>query len=344
MVGDGMRLLANRYIRRFLLAVAAVLLVYALAIQFFSGRFSISLLLLSFAAAGALLTICICYFKKQDTIIEQAKNQITQFLSGQRDKRIDCDEEGEIYCLFQSINTLAAILKAQTEREKQTNDFLKSMISDISHQVKTPLSALGIYNELIADADNMEDIKRFSDACATELARIDTLIKNLLILTRMDAGAITFEKHRENIAEMMDDLKQRFSCRAELEKKELRFAGENEMLICDAEWMTEAFGNILKNALDHTSEGGIISVEWKKSGNIMNVIFRDNGSGIHPEDLGHIFKRFYRSRFSKDTQGIGLGLPLAKNIIEAHDGIIEVDSELGRGTAIFIHFLIPTDL
>lgn len=339
-----MRLLANRTIRRLLLTVTAVLLLYALTIQLFCEQFSLSLLLLSFAASGAILIFCIRYFKKQDSILENAKNQITRFLSGQRDERIDCDEEGELYCLFQSVNTLSAVLDAQTEREKQTNEFLKSMVSDISHQLKTPLSSLSIYNELIADADDPEDIKRFSAASETELARIETLIKNLLTLTRLDAGAIVFEKHWENIAEIMEDLKQRFSCRAELEKKEIRLTGEDEIFFCDAQWLTEAFGNLIKNALDHTSAGGIVSVEWKKNGNILNVTFRDNGSGIHPEDIAHIFKRFYRSRFSKDTQGIGLGLPLAKTIIEAHDGMIELDSEPGRGTAFFVNFLIPTKL
>ena len=344
MDGDSMRLFANRTTRRLLLAVTAVLLLYALAIQFLSLHFSLSLLLLSLAASGVILILCIRYFKKQDSIMEDANDQITRILSGQRDERIDCDEEGELYCLFQSVNTLSAVLDAQMEREKQTNEFLKSMVSDISHQLKTPLSSLGIYNELIADADDPEDIKRFSAASETELARIETLIKNLLTLARLDAGAIVFEKHSENIAEIMDDLKQRFSCRAELEKKEIRLSGEDEFFFCDAEWLAEAFGNIIKNALDHTSAGGIISVEWKKNGNILNVTFRDNGSGIHPEDIAHIFKRFYRSRFSQDTQGIGLGLPLAKAVVEAHHGTIEVDSELGKGTTFTLNFPIPTKL
>lgn len=344
MDGDGMRILANHAIRRFMLTVTALLLLYALAIQFFSGHFSLSLLLLSLAASGVILLFCIRYFKKQDSIIEEANEQITRFLSGQKDERIDCDEEGEIYCLFQSINTLSAVLNAQTEREKQTNEFLKCTISDISHQIKTPLSSLGIYNELMNDADNLDEVKLFSSASEAELARIETLIKNLLTLTRMDAGAIVFEKRTENMAEIMEDLKQRFSCRAELEKKEIRLTGENEFFFCDAHWLTEAFGNLIKNALDHTSEGGIISIAWKKSGNILNVTFHDNGSGIHPEDIWHIFKRFYRSRFAKDTQGIGLGLPLAKTIIEAHDGMIEADSELGHGATFYVNFLIPTKL
>ena len=113
---------------------------------------------------------------------------------------------------------------------------------------------------------------------------------------------------------------------------------------CDRNWMMEAIGNIVKNALDHTREGNTIEISWKQFASIVQIVIRDNGSGIHPEDLHHIFKRFYRSRFSKNTQGIGLGLPLAKAIVEAHDGTIEVDSELGKGTAFTISIRIPTKL
>ena len=224
----------------------------------------------------------------------------------------------------------------------QTNEFLKSTISDISHQLKTPLSAISIYNELIAD--NTEDAKQLAQSAGKEIDRMEELVKNLLKLTRLDAGAIIFEKHNENIADIMSEVKSRFACRAELEKKEICLSGGNEFFFCDAAWLTEAFGNIIKNALDHTAEGGIVSVRWQKSGNILNVTFSDNGSGIHPEDIGHIFKRFYRSRFSKDTQGAGLGLPIAKTIIEAHGGIIEAESEPGRGTTFSVNFLIPTEL
>ena len=87
-----------------------------------------------------------------------------------------------------------------------------------------------------------------------------------------------------------------------------------------------------------------IAVNWRRFGQIVQITVRDDGNGIHPEDLPHIFKRFYRSRFSLDTQGVGLGLPLAKAIIEAHSGTVEVDSALGEGTVFTINFLIPTEL
>ena len=128
-------------------------------------------------------------------------------------------------------------------------------------------------------------------------------------------------------------------------QKELTFSGDDYLLLfCDRDWMTEAINNIVKNALDHTKKGTYVRVEWKKFSSMLQIRIKDNGSGIHPEDLHHIFKRFYRSRFSKDTQGLGLGLPLAKAIIEAHDGVIEVDSEPGIGTTFVINFLIPTKL
>ena len=108
--------------------------------------------------------------------------------------------------------------------------------------------------------------------------------------------------------------------------------------------MLEAIDNLVKNALDHTAQGGIIQMEWRQLPSAVQILVKDNGSGIHPEDLHHIFKRFYRSRFSQDKQGIGLGLPLAKTIVEAHSGTIEVDSELGKGTTFTMNFLIPTKL
>ena len=88
------------------------------------------------------------------------------------------------------------------------------------------------------------------------------------------------------------------------------------MMFCDRDWIIEAIENIVKNAFDHTESGNYIKIQWKKSASMVRLLIEDNGSGIHPEDLHHIFKRFYRSRFSKDTQGIGLGLPLAKAVIE----------------------------
>ena len=223
---------------------------------------------------------------------------------------------------------------------------MKDTISDISHQLKTPLAALNIYNGIIQqDADDAQTIREFASLSEQELDRIETLVQNLLKITKLDAGTIVIDKAEHNISEMMGRIETQFAYRAAQEGKSLTLSGDDATTLwCDRNWLMEAVGNLVKNALDHTAEGDEIRITWRGFASVVQIVVRDNGSGIHPEDLPHIFKRFYRSRFSEDTQGIGLGLALTKAIVEAHNGIIEVDSELGAGTAFTMNFLIPTKL
>ena len=251
-----------------------------------------------------------------------------------------------MYKLFHSVNTLVSVLNAHIENEFRTKEFLKDTISDISHQLKTPLAALNIYNGILqSETENLPDLKEFTILSEKELDRIESLIQNLLKITRLDAGTIILEKNFENVSDMMHDIEQHFAYRAKQEQKELILSGDNEItLFCDREWMIEAVSNLVKNAFDHTEAGKRICVEWKQMSDMLQIVVEDNGCGIHSEDIYHIFKRFYRSRFSKDTQGIGLGLPLSKAIVELHGGNIKVDSVLGKGSTFFINILKITKL
>lgn len=307
---------------------------------------SLLLLLIFLLAGGAAGMACNAYFKKQEQLQEQAIAQIRAYLDGDRSARIECEEEGTLYRLFHSVNSLAAVLNAHADNEQREKEFLKNTISDISHQLKTPLAALNVYNGLLQDeAADTDTVKEFASLSEQELDRIGLLVQNLLKMARLDAGAVVFERNSENVAEMMEELEQHFAYRARQEQKELVLSGPDEVcLLCDRSWLSEAIGNLVKNALDHTERGATIRIEWRTLPALVQIIVADNGCGIHPEDLYHIFKRFYRSRFSKDTQGIGLGLPLAKAIVEAHNGSIEVDSELGSGTTFTLNFPIPTKL
>lgn len=278
--------------------------------------------------------------------MEHAVMQIKDYISGNENARIECDDEGQLYRLFHEVNSLVSILNAHAENEEKAKKFLKDTISDISHQLKTPLAALNIYNGIMQEeAGELSTIKEFTGLSEQELDRIETLVQSLLKITKLDAGTMALEKKTENLSEMMDSIKQHFTYRAKQEQKLLCLSGDDTVVLsCDRIWLIEAISNIVKNAFDHTVAGNTISVEWKQFASVVQIVIKDNGSGIHPEDLHYIFKRFYRSRFSKDTQGIGLGLPLAKLIAEAHNGTIEVDSELGIGTVFTINFLIPTKL
>ena len=345
-----MKIFANKEIKKLFLSVSVIWVVSLLLIQGFLWlryqQFSLFLLLVSVLAGTSILAVCCSYFRKQNQIMEQAVSQINAYLDGNRNARIECDYEGELYRLFHSVNSLAAVLNAHADNELREKEFLKNTISDISHQLKTPLAALNIYNGLLQDEDiEVSSVKEFADLSEQELDRIETLVQSLLKITRLDAGAIVLEKTAENVADMMRDIELHFAYRARQEKKEIILSGSDHLsLFCDRDWLTEAIDNIVKNAFDHTESGATIRVAWKELPSGVQIVIKDNGCGIHPEDIHHIFKRFYRSRFSKDKQGIGLGLPLAKAIVEAHNGTIEVDSELGIGTTFTMNFLIPTKL
>ena len=345
-----MKIFANKEIKKLFLSVSVIWVVSLLLIQGFLWlryqQFSLFLLLVSVLAGTSILAVCCSYFRKQNQIMEQAVSQINAYLDGNRNARIECDYEGELYRLFHSVNSLAAVLNAHADNELREKEFLKNTISDISHQLKTPLAALNIYNGLLQDKDiEVSSVKEFADLSEQELDRIETLVQSLLKITRLDAGAIVLEKNTENVADMMRDIELHFAYRARQEKKEIILSGSDHLsLFCDRDWLNEAIDNIVKNAFDHTESGATIRVAWKELPSGVQIVIKDNGCGIHPEDIHHIFKRFYRSRFSKDKQGIGLGLPLAKAIVEAHNGTIEVDSELGIGTTFTMNFLIPTKL
>ena len=345
-----MKIFVNRKIKRLfrgiLLCVLFFTFISVLLMEFEVRNAAVYTIVCFLLMSAAILVICYGYFREQHKIMEHAIIQITEYISGNKEVTIECNDEGELYRLFHEVNSLVAILNAHAENEKNAKKFLKNTISDISHQLKTPLAALNIYMGLIQDeAEELPTIQEFSRLSEQELDRIEGLVQNLLKITKLDAGMIVLEKSLENVSEIAESVKKHFLFRASQEGKEICLSGSGETaFLCDRSWMIEAISNLVKNALDHTKEGDCICMEWWVSASIVQITIKDNGSGIYPEDLHHIFKRFYRSRYSKDTQGIGLGLPLAKAIVEAHNGTIEVDSALGRGTSFTMNFLIPTKL
>lgn len=187
-------------------------------------------------------------FQKQNKIMEQAVSQINVYLDGDSNARIECDSEGELYRLFHSVNSLAAVLNAHADNELREKEFLKNTISDISHQLKTPLAALNIYNGLLHEEDiEASSVKEFADLSEQELDRMETLVQSLLKITRLDAGSVTLEKGAENVADMLRDVELHFAYRAKQEHKELVLSGPEEVLLfCDRDWLTEAIDNIVK--------------------------------------------------------------------------------------------------
>lgn len=315
------------------------------AVQIYRNQTMFSVFLLLVFLFGTIYLSLFLYLRRQHKAFSNAENTIRQFLDGNTTSRIECSQAGDWYSLFHAINEMATILSAHAENQRQTKEFLQDIISDVSHQIKTPLSALKMYHEIIeSHKDDASTVSSFTEKSQREIKRMEDVIYTLLKLARLDAGIIQMEKAPENLSVLMQDVLERFETWAEREHKTITLSGkENVVLSCDALWVSEAIGNIVKNALEHTENGGHIEVKWSQSPLMTQIEISDDGKGIHPEDLYNIFKRFYRSRFSSDVHGIGLGLPLAKSIVEAHGGTISVTSSLGAGTTFTLNFFNLTD-
>jgi len=268
--------------------------------------------------AAGVLGSAAAYFARRQKRLEEAAAQVRALLDGDATARLDSGREGQLYRLFHEVNEMAAVLNAHADREQREKQFLKNTMADISHQLKTPLAALNIYNGLLqAGTDDAENVRELAELSEQELDRMEQLVQSLLKLTRLDAGTVQLEKTEQDLQGLLEQTARPFACRARQEQKQLAVAAE-------------------QNALDHTRAGDTVTVEGSRFADFVRIRVVDTGTGIHPEDLPHLFKRFYRSRFAQDTPGIGLGLPLAKSIVEVHGGTLEVESELGRGTAFTI--------
>lgn len=309
-----------------------------------AGQTSVPLLLLLIAEgvlfSAALLIGAVVFLRRRERLYEQAERVVVGYADGKYNVHLPEDGTGAVYRLFGKVEQLSLSLQSKSENERGAREFLKDMISNISHQLKTPLAALGMYLEIMEEeADNAETVRTFLAKSARSLERMEQLIHALLKMARLDTGSIAFDKRQYDAAEIAAQAVSELMERAGREKKKIIAEGApEEQIFCDMEWTKEALGNLVKNALDHTEEGGIIRIGWSRSPAIVRLTVEDDGCGIAPEDIHHIFRRFYRSGRSGDRQGAGLGLSLARAIVEGQGGTLSVESAPGKGSVFRMSF------
>ncbi|MGX9755226.1 sensor histidine kinase [Clostridioides difficile] len=316
------------------------------SVKLFQSKCIKTMFLYLFVFFTMIIFILYVYFFRQQNKIEEASYKIDSFMNGNINVRLNTYEEGSLSKLFGLIDSMSTSLNTHILKEKQNKEFLKNTISDISHQLKTPLTALMMYNQILQEeSHNSEVVENFVQKSQNELERIESLIQNLLKITKIDSKTIILNKDNVNIKKLITKILYSFETRAEKEGKRISIRGlENTNLFCDYEWISEALSNLIKNALDNTKENDKIMIEWVETPITTIISVSDTGSGIHIEDIHHIFKRFYRSKFSKSNQGLGLGLPLVKSIIEQHNGTITVESNFSQGSTFTLSFLKLTNM
>lgn len=309
-------------------------------------KYSVIMLLCCLVFSVLIITVFYYFGYQRNKTLEDAGKKIQAFMDGDTSIRLDDGSEDNLSGFFSKVNMMATALTVHIEKERHNRNFLKETISDISHQMKTPLAALQMYNEIMMDEKTGNQVvEDFIPKSQRELLRMENLIQNLLKLARLDAGTIVLENDCHELRSFLEKCANGFMTRAERENKKIT-------IVCDAAirmnfdeiWLGEAFENIIKNALDHTKARDQIAIHCEENSLVIEFLIEDTGAGIHPEDRYHIFERFYRSRYSKDYQGIGIGLALSKAIIEKHNGTITVQSELNKGTVFHIIFPKLTNL
>lgn len=309
-----------------------------------AGQTSVPLILFLLAEGilfSAVLLLGTAFFLRQrERLYEEAESVVTAYAEGWFDVHLRVGETGAVHRLFGKVEQLALSLQTKSESERRAKEFLKDMISNISHQLKTPLAALDMYMEILEEEpENAETVKTFSRKSMRSLERMEQLIGSLLKMARLDTGSIAFEKRPCFAAEIAAQAIGELSERARQEGKEIvTEGGAEEIILCDESWTREALENLVKNALDHTEAGGTVRVIWSRSPVLFRLTVEDDGCGIAPEDIHHIFKKFYRSRNLNDRQGAGLGLSLAKSIVEGQGGMLSVESRPGEGSVFRISF------
>ena len=251
-------------------------------------------------------------------------------------------EEGDVAILTTSLNYMGERVNNSIQKLNEDKDNLKDFLSDISHQLKTPLSSLVMFTDLMKENEDMpkEDRAKFLDKCDEQEVRMEWLIMNLLKVGRLEAGAVNFKRERQPLRETIELAVSSLIGEAERKNQKLIVTGDLDCeVVHDREWLGEAISNITKNAIEHTQDSGEIEIRVSEGKIIKNIYIKDNGPGIPKDIRKKVFKRFYKGESSTDPKSIGIGLSLSKSIVEELGGEIRLISEEGEGTTFIISFI-----
>lgn len=287
------------------------------------------------------LGIYLIYVITQEKKIAEINEYIKQINNKNYILKIEENDNGELSKLRNELYKTTVLLKETAEISEKEKENLSTAIADISHQLKTPLTSIRIMLDNIQDDPDMEKEVRedFLREISKQIDWISSLVVALLKIAKFDAGTIKMENNEINAKNLIDNIVSNLAILMELKNIEIiTNVDEKATFIADYKWQQEALTNILKNAIEHSKHNSRIYITVENTNLFLKIIIKDEGSGIDKEDLKHIFQRFYKTKNSSENS-IGIGLPLAKAIIEQSNGYIKVETKYGEGTSFEVKYI-----
>ena len=287
------------------------------------------------------IIVALIYTNKRDKSLRSINKYLDKVNNGNYELKIEDNGEDEISRLRNELYKTTILLRESAENSEKEKTNLSNSLADISHQLKTPLTSIRIMLDNIEENPNMDEKTRneFIEEISRQIDWISSLVISLLKLAKFDAGAIIMQDTQINVKKLIDNVINNLAIMIDIKNIKIEEKIDEDVILrADYNWQLEALTNIIKNCIEHSKEDSKIKIEVENNSIFVKIKITDEGEGIEKEDLSHIFERFYKSKQASENS-IGIGLSLAKTIIEKENGYIKVDSELGKGTTFEIKYL-----
>jgi len=313
--------------------------------MFISGHdLSLLLTMLTFAAALS-VGFGLLYAMPLSRRIERVRAGTERIAGGQLGSEVRVEGHDEVAGLADDFNRMARALESAAEREREMEKSRRDLVAAVSHDLRTPLASTRALIEALADgvAADPQTERRYLSSAIRELEHLGRLVDDLFELARIDAGLLELTLEEASLHDLISDTISSFQPQAE--QRGVRLAGEIvgdvDPVLANTPRLQRVLHNLVSNALRHTQEDGTVTLRATREGERARVEVSDTGEGIASEDLPHVFERAFRgersrTRFEKDdAPGAGLGLAIARGLVKAHGGTMDVESDLGRGSRFY---------
>lgn len=330
-----MHILRNREVRVQLIICVVLTVVFAVAAFFAAGWAAVVLVLV----LGAVLTGAdLAFLRKRYARLTEMSRSIDRVLHGKESIFEGSGDEGELAILQSEIQKMTVKLREQSDMLLSEKVRLTDAIADMFHQMRTPLTSMNIQLSLL-EAEDLDYEKRveLTRALKKQIDRLQWLTETLLKMSKLDAGTVEFQSVPVKVRTLVNKAAGPFLIPMELRGMQLVVNVKDEQFTGDLSWSTEALGNLIKNCMEHTPEGGTITIDAEETAIFTRITVEDSGKGFDPSDIPHLFERFYRGS-NASSESIGIGLALCRAIVVRQNGTITAENAPSGGARFIIKF------